>query len=438
MIDPSIALQVKSPQFENPLEVYARGMSLKNIMRQGQMQDLQLQEAREQQADQERIRKAYMDSSGDLNDFMAKARQYGASPDAVLKVQQGILTQKEALLKMGKEEREEHLAKADQIRAMLIPIDEEKDDTRAAQMFAQTYIAAEKQGLVDDQSKQLLRQLMPQGFTRDGLRLLKSSLTTGTQLLKEANEADKTTANLMRANIAQQRADSYERNIEALINYRPEQIKIRREFLAAQIERDENLDEYRRDALRQQLEIVDRQIAGARERQERAGEQAMERTRYTQGEISARSSRVQDAITQRQMQKGQTGPQALRITEAAIRVASKLPGFGDLSEEDQISAINTLIDSGIGNVQPVVTPGEHRGPLQKVGDALGVTEAPSRTIVKPGAPIAPSAGRGTAPPQPQQKVTTRAKVQEYATANGIDYATAEAAFKAKGYTIVER
>ncbi len=188
-INPQIPLEARPPQIENPLDAFARAQALKNQMQQGQIQDIALQQARQQLQDQQIIRKAYMDSDGDLEDFMAKARRYGASPDTVIKLQEGILNQKKAYLQMTDEERKAHLAKTDMIRGMLTPIDQEQDDARAAQLFAQAYRSAEAQGLVDQQTKALLQQVMPRGFTRDGFKLLKNGLATGTALLKEANEA---------------------------------------------------------------------------------------------------------------------------------------------------------------------------------------------------------------------------------------------------------
>ena len=448
MIDASIPLSGQSFRAPDILAAYGKAMTVRNMMlqsqreqqllRQGEMESQAMQQA---QADQEKLRRAYVDAGGDLAKTEELGRQYGASVDSLMKLRAQITEEKTKMAAMDPQTLAVQQQKNEMLRGMLQPILDEPDDNRAAQLLSQAYPAAKAQGIVDRRTEEMMRQVMPQGFTRDGLKMMSAGLTTGAQLIKEANEADKTTANLMRAQVTQQRADTYERSIENLSNYRGAGLELRQKLLKQQISRDTMLDDYRRDALQQQLEIVDRQIAGAHERQQMAGEQAMERTQYTQGAISERSKRVQNAITYRQMQKGQTGPQALKITEAALRVASKLPGFDDLSEEDQISAINTLIDSGIGNIQPVVTPGAQRGTLQKVGDALGVTEPPQRTIVKSGAPITPpaTAGAPTAAPAAQpQKITTRAMVQKYADENRIPYAQAEAAFKAKGWTITER
>src|SRR6266704_3008025 len=47
-INPEIALQVKNPQFENPLDSYARVVSLANLRQQGQLQQQQMQMGQQQ------------------------------------------------------------------------------------------------------------------------------------------------------------------------------------------------------------------------------------------------------------------------------------------------------------------------------------------------------------------------------------------------------
>lgn len=438
-VNPQIPLQARPAQIDNPLDVYLKAQAAKSNKQQMQMGEMQLQEAKQRQADDQAVHRAYMESQGNLDDFEERARNYGASPDRLLKLKQQNLELRQGTLKLTAEQRADHLAKMDQIRGMLLPIDDilasnEPDaEERAQWAFYAAYENAKKQGLADEKSDQATTAIFPDGrFTRDRYQVFKNSLSTGTQLISEANKADQTAARLLQAQVAQQRADAYSRSIDSLTENRVETMKFKRDQLAEQIERDTNLDEFRRGQLRQQLEVVDKQIAAAAARQAAGISATRSNLEYTQEQINARTDRVQTAITDRLAKKGVTGPQALRTMESALRITKALPGFANLSEEDQIATINTLIDSGIGNVQPVVStqPGEPRTIWQEYGKGT----PPSGPKVTPGAPIArPTA---TAPaPAPAQKIATKADVQAYAAENRVDYATAEKAFKAKGYTI---
>jgi hypothetical protein len=73
---PLAALSMRPmPAPENPLEVYARGMSLKNMMQRGQIQGLELQQAQQQMQEQEAVKQAIAEAGGDVRKALPKIMQ---------------------------------------------------------------------------------------------------------------------------------------------------------------------------------------------------------------------------------------------------------------------------------------------------------------------------------------------------------------------------
>jgi hypothetical protein len=98
-IDPSISLGVRPPQIaipeiQTPLERFGKILTLQNLMRQGQMGDIQLQtgqmqleQARQAQRDDQILRQAYIESAGDLEKTKTLLMQRGGSPTALFNLQ---------------------------------------------------------------------------------------------------------------------------------------------------------------------------------------------------------------------------------------------------------------------------------------------------------------------------------------------------------------
>lgn len=64
MIDASIPLQVRSPQLDNPMDVAAKAMTLKQLAAQGQMQQMQLDATTRQQQEQQQVADIYRTNAG--------------------------------------------------------------------------------------------------------------------------------------------------------------------------------------------------------------------------------------------------------------------------------------------------------------------------------------------------------------------------------------
>lgn len=64
MIDASIPLQVRSPQLDNPMDVAAKAMTLKQLAAQGQLQQVQLDAATRQQQEQQQVADIYRTNAG--------------------------------------------------------------------------------------------------------------------------------------------------------------------------------------------------------------------------------------------------------------------------------------------------------------------------------------------------------------------------------------
>src|SRR5262245_4879444 len=91
-IDPSISLGYRPPQFQmpeiqTPLERFAKVLSLQNLMRQGQMGDIELQQARRSMAATEAINRVLRGESPDAQSAVTPPQTMLAPPQ-----QPGTLT----------------------------------------------------------------------------------------------------------------------------------------------------------------------------------------------------------------------------------------------------------------------------------------------------------------------------------------------------------
>lgn len=83
-IDPRIVLGVQAPgkvQIQDPLESYGKSLALQNLMRTGDLQDLQFKAAQRGDADDEAVRAAYREGEGDnarVRALLARSGQYKA------------------------------------------------------------------------------------------------------------------------------------------------------------------------------------------------------------------------------------------------------------------------------------------------------------------------------------------------------------------------
>ena len=100
-LDASIILQGQAPQFQNPLDVAAKVMSMKQMMQQGQMADYQLEKARQADSDDKQMRDIFAKNvvqdptTGEttVNRKGVLADLYKVSPGKAMDVQQTWLKQ---------------------------------------------------------------------------------------------------------------------------------------------------------------------------------------------------------------------------------------------------------------------------------------------------------------------------------------------------------
>jgi hypothetical protein len=115
-IDPSIALQGRSPQFMDPVEGFGRVLSLKNMLQAGRMNQQQLKQAEMQTAQMQRaadeeqaVRGAFQAAGGDMRKALPGVM--AASPKAGMAMAKQLSEQEKAGLEF-KKLRLEHDAKA--------------------------------------------------------------------------------------------------------------------------------------------------------------------------------------------------------------------------------------------------------------------------------------------------------------------------------------
>src|SRR5947209_16581682 len=97
MIDPNIALSYRSPQIQDPLEVQARQMSLKNMGLQQQLGQQQLQTGQQEI----QMRQQSMDATKKLNDAYAYPGVFTTDAQGNPPFNPNLLTQRLAANKAG-------------------------------------------------------------------------------------------------------------------------------------------------------------------------------------------------------------------------------------------------------------------------------------------------------------------------------------------------
>jgi hypothetical protein len=127
-IAPGIALQVQQPQVANPVDEYQRGMQIKSLIGQQQLQQQQVQAAQTEQqqrqlalqqqqqdaTDRDAFNKSFKDANGDWDTAIKNAGANGMSGQGVLKYQLARTDQVSKMATMQKELLANEAAKADQ------------------------------------------------------------------------------------------------------------------------------------------------------------------------------------------------------------------------------------------------------------------------------------------------------------------------------------
>ena len=370
-IDASIPLQARPPQMPNLLDSFSRAQTLRNQEMQGSLMEQQgmigqqtvaenqmkLQQQRKAEADRDLIRNLYLETGGDPDSFLKQLRTSGVSPETVMGLEKTFTEQKQSYMNLGETERRQQMEKYDRARAMLAPISDLDDDGKAGELFNQTLTAARAMGLIDEQAEEGLRQIMPNGFTRDGLRILQNSLTTGTKIAQEAEKE-------LRAQAAMLRAQSYSQSIQDRIRNTDlrderERQKLEQDMLQYErlLDKDKNLDDVSRLRITNDLEIARMRIEQAREEEKGRSDRfyAGEAGKTARLNISeqGKTVRQKDYLAQKDReaaQKGITPQQMVTVLQGSLK-AMGLNSLDDL-KDDNLSEFQNLFDAFMSVQQP--------------------------------------------------------------------------------------
>lgn len=222
------------------------------------------------------------------------------------------------------------------------------------------------------------------------------------QRQRDALEA-KTRLDDARIKIAQQRADIYQRNIEDLMKYRPDEAAYRWERLQSDINSDQDILDFRRGDLNERMKL-----AWATLSQRKAEMEALnERTRYIQGQIASR----QQAYLAKGYSQASVASNFLKAQQAAATMTRNVDG-SEMTELQRAELVNQLFDSFMSGAKPIL--GTQPG-TSSFGHGTLWGQPPQIPKITPGPIVAPPAGRGAPPPaapaqaapQPASKIRVR-------------------------------
>lgn len=186
---------------ENPLTGYAKALSIRGEQQQQQMQQEQLKgahlqnESAQMDIDSQRaITRAYTESQGDLNKTIPLAAQYGAKPDALMKIKTAYLTQQEAALKLSDSQRAQALQSADLVRGAHDQVSALPPEQRPA-AYQQALMGLKNAG-VD------ISQMPPQYPGDEAFQISGASIQGHQQMLKDAETIAATNKNNAQTNEA--------------------------------------------------------------------------------------------------------------------------------------------------------------------------------------------------------------------------------------------
>lgn len=143
---PLVALQSKSPEPINIADEQAKVQAIQNQQAQGQMNQLQLQQAKRDAQDQEIIRQAYMSSNGDLSAAADEAARRGASPKAVLSLRAANLDAKSKALDLVTKQGAVAVQQADLAKGAHAAVDAAKPEDKPA-MYQQQLQGLQQAGV---------------------------------------------------------------------------------------------------------------------------------------------------------------------------------------------------------------------------------------------------------------------------------------------------
>ena len=436
-IDPSISMQVRPPVIPNPMEQVGQVLTLKNMIGQGKIQGQQLQQEtmqtqqmQEQAANEKALNDAIklnttVDDRGNVSTDHEGVRRTLAQNGRVrmlMDFDAKLAGMSEAQLKQAQEQLNLHSTQAKRKAQIAASVTDDQSYHAGVRQAIQEKLITDPNEIMKlpptyEAAKPLIQQWITSNMTGA------ENLDYLTKLAEEEHKKKLRPLEERRATAEATSAEQKAQGTEPITPYEKEQLdKTPTEVaLAMRAAKGDKVAQLALDKLN-------------KSRLDRAAftqEQINKRNRYTQAEITGRMKFIQAKIESRATKAGANAEAVRRNFEAALGAARKLnPNFDDLEDKQKSDLLNTLFESFMANEQPFVAPGEG-----KPGGFLGFGAAkPVQTVTRQ-----PQQGRGAAPPAAgAAKTVPRAVVQQYATENRVDYATAEAAFRQKGYTIVER
>lgn len=145
-IDPSISLQVRPAQMPDPMESVGRILTLRDLMRRGKLNDLQITEAQRQAEEQAAVREAVRGTGGDLRAALPAVTQ--ASPTTGIELSRSLATLSSAELGNEKLKIENGLTRIKQIGSLAQGILSAPPEQRP-QLYESARTQAATQGLLD-------------------------------------------------------------------------------------------------------------------------------------------------------------------------------------------------------------------------------------------------------------------------------------------------
>src|SRR5882762_8758803 len=107
------ALDIKPP--ESPISQLSGALQVKNAMQQGQMNDIKLQEAQQEQKSRATLMRIFAGNKGDMNQTLADARASGqVTPEHLFEFQKQSVAAQVQAAQLSKEQLENHKAMAEQ------------------------------------------------------------------------------------------------------------------------------------------------------------------------------------------------------------------------------------------------------------------------------------------------------------------------------------
>jgi hypothetical protein len=402
-INPSIPLQVEPPKPISLVDSWEKAQQLNNSRQLGQQNDMKLQQMRQDNSDQEVIRRAYMQTGADPKEFVKRLKSSGIAPQTVMSIEKSIndtlAAERERALRLDDTTRKQEMDRYDQLRGILIPIDEEKDDAKAAGMFQKAYEISKVRGWTDDKTEKVIKLAMGPGFSREGLKVLNNSLSTATDIHKEAEKE-------LRAQATMMRAQSYAQNIDARIEQTDFKNDLSRQRLELDIKdyerllvKDDSLDDLSRLRIRNTMEIARMRIK--QERENEAGRNT--RLDKTLANRTANIKVVQDRVDSRYgeaISKKMVSPSQVA---SAVSQSLKQMGYETLDDidADELPDFQGLVDSYLSRQVPEF--GKRSSGLFNMGSSTVVT--PSGNEVTPQSTTTKTTGGGNAQGKPAPNKT---------------------------------